>query len=110
MGETKEQKKTTRTDRKVSCKTPVSPCRRGRKSSGETNKKPTPAKISKPGEGGAKLRSSINAQVGLKSDQIAKALVNRTIAGDMSGARYVIQLSGADKIPVEPVKKPSGPT
>ena len=109
MGETKEQKRTTRTSKKENSKTAVSPRRKGGRPRGKTKKKTIPAKLRKPGAGGARLRSSVNEQVGLKSDQIAKALVKKTIDGDMSGARILIQITGADKVPVE-VKKPSGPS
>ena len=109
MGEVKEQERTLRTSKKTNSKTAVSPRHAGRKPRGKIQKKPTPAKLRKRGAAGAFLRSSINEQVGLQSDQIAKAVVNKTLAGDMTGARILIQITGADKVPVE-VKKKSGPS
>jgi hypothetical protein len=76
-------------------KTP--PTARGRKRSPANGHK-TPA-----GRGAARLRDSINAMVSKQSDRIAQALIDKTVKGNMTGARILVELSGADKAP--PVKK-----
>ncbi len=63
-----------------------------------------------PGTGAVRLRRSINSLVSQKSDQIANALVEKTVAGDMAGARILVELSGADKPLAEPKKKRGGKT
>ena len=57
------------------------------------------------GRGGARLRSSINTLVGLESDRIARALIDKTLAGNMTGARLLVELSGAQNAPPEKKKK-----
>ncbi len=47
------------------------------------------------GEGGRQLLTAVNALVGKHSAGIAKALVDRTVAGSASHARIVVDLSGA---------------
>lgn len=54
------------------------------------------------------LRDAINQLVGRQSSRIAKALVDKTIDGNMEGARIVIELSGARVPRSVPVKKPRG--
>ena len=83
-------------------KTP--PTARGRKRS-PANRHKTPA-----GRGGARLRDSINAMVSKQSDRIAQALIDKTVKGNMTGARILVELSGADKAPPEKKKKRSGPS
>jgi hypothetical protein len=60
--------------------------------------RPRKKKIDPPvpeGEGGRQLISAVNALVGKRSAGIAKALVDRTVAGSASHARIVVDLSGA---------------
>ena len=73
--------------------------KRGRKRSSTRGSK-TPA-----GRGGLRLRDSINDKVSKQSDLIAQALIDKTKAGKMTGARTLVQLSGADKAPPEKKKK-----
>ncbi len=62
------------------------------------------------GRGGLRLRDSINDKVSKQSDQIAQALIDKTKAGNMTGARILVQLSGADKAPPGKKKKRRGPS
>jgi hypothetical protein len=82
---------------------PKKPCaKRGRKPSTESESE-TPA-----GQGGVRLRDAVNDEVGKQSKRIAKALVNKTVAGNSTIARMLVGISGADKAPVE-IKKARGP-
>ena len=54
-----------------------------------------------PGRGGERLRSSVNFILNDESDRIARALVEKTIAGNMTGARLLVELSGAKHPPAE---------
>jgi len=76
--------------------------RRGRKPA-------APSKIHKtpPGRGATRLRNSVNSLVGQQADEIAQALIDKTKAGNMTGARILVELSGAGK-PPEPVNKKHG--
>ncbi len=76
---------------------------RGRKSAAATKKHKTP-----PGRAAVRLRSSINSLVSYDSDRIAQALINKTVAGNMTGARLLVALAGADKPPIPLKKKRSG--
>ena len=64
----------------------------------------------KPGEGAEWLRCAIDKLVGQECGRIAKALVEKTIAGNMTGARLLVELSGAKNPLNRPVKKRRGPT
>ena len=75
---------------------------RGRKPVAASNRHKTP-----PGRGATRLRNSINSLVSQQADEIAKALIKKTVAGNMTGARILVELSGADK-PPEPVAKKHG--
>lgn len=75
------------------------PSARGRKPSAAPRQK-FPA-----GRGAARLRSSVNTMVGNESDDIARALVDKAKAGNMTGARLLVELSGAQKAPPEKKKK-----
>jgi hypothetical protein len=77
--------------------------RRGRKPSAPKRRTP-------PGRGGLLLRNSINSLVGQESDRIAQALIDKTVAGNMVGARLLVELSGADKVPLPAKKKRRGPS
>jgi hypothetical protein len=82
-----------------------------RKSKAKTKPGPKPAKRRSPprrspgkkkidppaaeGEGGRQLLTAVNTQVAKRSTDIAKALVDGTVAGSASHARLVVGLSGA---------------
>ncbi len=74
----------------------------GRKRTATKGRK-TPA-----GRGGARLRDSVNDEIGKQSLRIAKALIDNTCAGDMDMAHLVLGLAGADIVPPEK-KKRHGP-
>ncbi len=74
----------------------------GRKPAAKSKSRKTP-----PGSGAMSLRSSINALVSQQADEIAKVLVDKTVKGNMTSARMVVGLSGADQ-PPDPVKKENG--
>jgi hypothetical protein len=57
-----------------------------------------------------KLRSAVDSEVSKSSKKIAKAMVEQAVKGNMSGARLLIELSGAKNPPEEEKKKCSGPT
>lgn len=59
------------------------------------------------GRAATRLRNSINSLVSQQSDEIAQALIDKTVAGNMTGARILVELSGADK-PPDLVKKKHG--
>jgi hypothetical protein len=46
-------------------------------------------------------RSLIDRKVGERSDEIAETFVDTTIDSNMTGARIVVSVSGADKAPTE---------
>src|ERR1700722_3291059 len=89
------------------------PGRRG----GKSGRKPAALKTSTsrsrrkiaPGRGAERLRNSVNVILNDESDRIARALVDKTIAGNMSGARLLVELSGAKHPPVEPEEKDKDP-
>ena len=58
-----------------------------------------------PGRGAERLISSVNVILNDESDRIARALVEKTIAGNMSGARLLVELSGAKHPPAKPEDK-----
>jgi hypothetical protein len=58
-----------------------------------------------PGEGAERLRGAVDILVSRQCGRIAKALVDKTIAGNMTGARLVAELSGAKDLRNKPVKK-----
>ncbi len=74
-------------------------------------KRSTRRRINAPaGRGAANLRSSVNTMVARESDRIALALIGKTIAGNMTGARILVQLTGAQNPPPEKKKKRPGPS
>jgi hypothetical protein len=77
---------------------------RGRTSKTKRSKKRLPP----PGRGATNLRSAVNTVVDEESLRIAKALVNNTCAGNMAGARLLLELAGADKPPAPAKKKRRG--
>jgi hypothetical protein len=80
------------------------PRRRGDKPRGRKPDAATKIRKTPPGRAAVRLRSSINSLVSQESDSIAKALVDKTVAGNMTGARLIVALAGADKPPI-PLKK-----
>ena len=83
------------------------PRRRG----GKPGRKPASKKLAAPrrsrrklppGRGAERLRSSVNVILNDESDLIARALVDKTIAGNMTSARLLVELSGAKHPPTEP--------
>src|SRR5580693_5898332 len=58
-----------------------------------------------PGRGAERLCNSVNVILNDESDRIARALVDKTIAGNMSGARLLVELSGAKRPPAKPEEK-----
>ena len=82
----------------------TSPKARGRKPSRAPRHK-TPA-----GRGAAHLRSSANTMVDRESDNIVQALIKKTIAGNMTGARILVELTSAQNPPPEKKKKRRRPS
>ncbi len=64
----------------------------------------------KTSNGGKKLRSEVEKLVAVQSEKIAQALVGKTIQGNMTGAKLLLDLSGANALQSEPKKKRRGPT
>jgi hypothetical protein len=60
------------------------------------------------GRGGERLRSALNKLVDEQSEQIAQALINKTIAGNMVGARLLSDLTGAKNPRIKPTRKKRG--
>ena len=77
------------------------PRRRGvGKSTGRKKLLAAPApqpKPPEPGQGAKSLRSSVNSLLATQSDRMARALFDRTIAGNIPSARLLIELAGANK-------------
>jgi hypothetical protein len=72
----------------------------GRKSSAAPAKK-KPA----PGRGAARLRTAINSILDEESGLIARALVNKTVTGNMARAGIVVALADTKLLPKEQKKK-----
>jgi hypothetical protein len=63
------------------------------------------------GEGATRLRSAINSLVGAESDRIAKALIDKTIKGNMTSAKLVVELADPGKnASAQEKKKRRGPS
>ncbi len=62
-----------------------------------------------PGRGAERLCNSVNVILNDESDRIARALVDKTIAGNMSGARLLVELSGVKHPPAKPEDKAEDP-
>ncbi|MGH9561874.1 MAG: hypothetical protein ACRD3S_10505 [Terracidiphilus sp.] len=87
---------------------PAKPKKPRRKSPGRKRASTSVRRLA-PGRGGQRLRSSINNLVGRESDRLARALIEKAAAGNMTGARLLVELSCADKAPPEKPKKRPGP-
>jgi hypothetical protein len=74
-------------------------------------RKPSARKRSpRSGQAGVSLRRAIDKAVSQDCDKIARALVNQTIAGNMTGARLITALTDAEKSPTPKKKKRRGLT
>jgi hypothetical protein len=71
---------------------------------GKPGRKPRARKNQPPGRAAARLRQAVENLVTQESDKIARALVNQTIAGNMTGARILTALTDAEK-PIEKKKR-----
>jgi hypothetical protein len=71
----------------------------------KTESKPRRKSAPKPGDGAVLLRNAVDQLVGQECSRIAKALVDRTIAGNMAGAKLLTELSGAKNLGSQPQKK-----
>jgi hypothetical protein len=65
---------------------------------------------SKTRDGGGQLRTAVEKLVAEQSEKIAQALIDKTIEGNMTGARLLVDLSGAKSPQIKPPKKRRGPT
>jgi hypothetical protein len=78
------------------------------------NTKQCKKKSTKPGrkrrDSGTVLRSAIEKIVVNESEKIARALVEKTIEGNMTGAKLLVDLTGAVIPRAKPPKKRRGPT
>jgi hypothetical protein len=79
--------------------------RPGRKPAARKTTGPRTRRKLAPGRGGERLCNSVNVILNDESDRIARALVDKTIAGNMSGARLLVELSGAKHPPAKPEDK-----
>jgi hypothetical protein len=81
------------------------PRRSGRKPAALKTTAPRSRRKIAPGRGAERLRNSVNVILNDESDRIARALVDKTIAGNMSGARLLVELSGTKHPPAKPEEK-----
>lgn len=77
----------------------------GRKPAARKTTAPRSRRKLPPGHGNERLRNSVNVILNDEADRIARALVDKTIAGNMSGARLLVELSGAKHPPAKPEDK-----
>lgn len=133
----KQKKTSSKTSRKPGSPAKSS-CRRVGSTSGTTDRKPSGKASNKqalpqspanctgvPGDGSLspgrndepepvdsaeRLRSAIDEEVIRQSHEIARALVKKTISGDMSGARLVADITGVKNPRIKPPKNRCGPT
>lgn len=61
-----------------------------------------------PGRGATRLRDSINSPVSRQADDIAPALINKTVAGNMTGARILVDSPAPASRPTPSRKKHGG--
>ena len=61
-------------------------------------------------DGGGKLREAVVQRVAEECDRIAESLVNKTLEGNMVGAKLLVDLTGAKIPPPKPPRKRRGPT
>jgi hypothetical protein len=79
--------------------------RPGRKPAARKTTAPRSRRKLPPGRGAERLCNSVNVILNDESDRIARALVDKTIAGNMSGARLLVELSGVKHPPAKPEDK-----
>ena len=79
----------------------------GNSKQNQTKRKKTSSKTR---DGGEQLRTAVEKLVAEQSEKIAQALVDKTIKGNMTGARLLVDLSGANSPQTKPPKKRRGPT
>ena len=79
----------------------------GNSKQNQTKRKKTSSKTR---DGGEQLRIAVEKLVAEQSEKIAQALVDKTIKGNMTGARLLVDLSGANSPQTKPPKKRRGPT
>jgi len=86
--------------------------RTGRKSRapGDGSLSPGSSAEPEPGEGAELLRNAVDKLVGKECGRIAKALVDKTIAGDVTSAKLVTELAGAKGPRTKPPRKRQGIT
>jgi hypothetical protein len=91
----------------------------GRKAEGNASNKPmletsggTPASYIEPEpvDGGTLLRSAVEEEVARRSVRMAKALVDKTIAGNLAGFKIAAEMTGARNPATPPKKKRHGPS
>lgn len=56
-----------------------------------------PVPDAEPEQAAARLRKSLQSKVSTQYDDIAQALINTAVKGNMTGARLIVELTGADK-------------
>ena len=90
-----------------------------RKAESKTSNQPTlqtsqatPASYTEPDpvDSGTMLRNAVEKEVARRSVRIAKMLVDKTIAGDMSGFKHVSEMTGANKPGTPSPKRRHGPS
>ncbi|HEV2485443.1 MAG TPA: hypothetical protein VGT08_07920 [Terracidiphilus sp.] len=79
----------------------------GNAKQGLTKRKKTSSKTR---DGGEQLRTAVEKLVAEQSEKIAQALIDKTIEGNMTGARLLVDLSGAKSPQTKPPKKRRGLT
>jgi len=87
---------------------PATGKRSGRKHYDSSQQQPIQANVSelKPGEGGRKFISAFNQVVAVDSLEIAQAVVNKVKKGDINGARFLAEITGAKAQCNQPPQKP----
>ena len=78
----------------------------GRKASGPTKNEPASGQE----DSGNRLRVAIDKEVKARSRSIAKAMVNKTISGNVGVARLLIEVTGAKNPQKPPAEKPGTTT
>jgi hypothetical protein len=77
--------------------------------SGETTEPESKAEP-EPGEAGGRLRDAVDKKVSKECTRIAKALVDKTIAGNLTGVKLVVELTGAKSAARKRPRKRPGPS
>jgi hypothetical protein len=74
----------------------------------KTGRKPSAPRKTRAGHPGATLRRALGELVTKESKKIARAVVNQTIAGNMTGARIITALTDAENPPAPKKRKRRG--